>query len=633
MILSCSNISKSFADNCVISGGSFHIEEGQKAAIVGINGAGKSTLLKIIIGDILPDEGIVSISKDADIGYLAQHQAYHLNVSIYDYVLSKKQHVIDIENKIKEIEAKMPHMDENEALSKMPEYNLLLEKFNENGGYSYKGEVIGTLKGLGFKEEEFNRGINELSGGELTRVSLAALLISSPKLLILDEPTNHLDIDSVTWLENYIKSYKGAVLIVSHDRYFLNKIVSKVIELSNGKISQYDGSYDDYSKKSAKKRLTLLKAYLNQQEEIKRQEQVIDKLKSFNREKSVKRAQSRQKALDKMDIIKEPEAQTTPMKLSLNIDYESGKDVLRINNLSKSYNGNYLFKDISFEIKRNQRVAIIGSNGTGKTTLLRIINNLTNPDSGSVDLGAKVNIGYYDQQQHVLDDNKTIFEEIQDAYPNLTNTQIRNTLAAFLFFSEDVFKKISELSGGEKGRVALAKLTLSGANFLILDEPTNHLDIPSKEVLEDALKNYPGTVLFVSHDRYFINEIATSILHLNKTSITKYLGNYDYYLEKKRDIESNNNIEIIHENKTQGKIKWQKDKANLADARKRQAKINKIEKQITSLEDEINNLNDKLNLPQNSTNSAKLNEISALLEYKNKELESLMNEWESIFEN
>ena len=523
MILSCNNISKSFGTDVIIKSCSFNIEDHEKAAIVGINGAGKSTLLKIITGIEPADTGLVTLAKDKTLGYLSQQQNLNSDNTIYDELLSVKQYILDMEAQLRSIENQMKSADDTALETLMKKYSDLNHEFELNNGYAYKSEITGVLKGLGFAEEDFTLNVNTLSGGQKTRVALGRLLLSKPDIILLDEPTNHLDMESISWLENYLLNYSGAVLIVAHDRYFLDKIVSKIIELDNGNATVFSGNYTDYASKKAILRNMQLKEYLNQQREIKHQEEVITKLKQFNREKSIKRAESREKMLNKMEFVDKPEILNDKIDIKLEPNVISGNDVLTVDNLTKGFDGTVLFDNICFQIKRGERVALIGSNGTGKTTILKLINGIIPADSGSIYLGAKVNIGYYDQEHHVLDPDKTIFDEIRDAYPDLNNTQIRNTLAAFLFTNEDVFKYIKDLSGGERGRVSLAKLMLSNANFLILDEPTNHLDITSKEILENALNSYTGTVLFVSHDRYFINSTATRIIELANKTVVNYI--------------------------------------------------------------------------------------------------------------
>ena len=537
MILSCSNISRSFGDNHILKRVSFHIEEHEKAAVVGINGAGKSTLLKIIIGDLAPDEGSVTWAKGASIGYLAQHQDLEGAETIYDALLEVKRPILEMEERLRNLEQSMKSASGEELEAMLSEYSRLNHAFELENGYACRSEITGVLKGLGFSEDEFSKPIQALSGGQKTRVSLGKLLLTKPDILLLDEPTNHLDMESIAWLETYLKGYSGSVIIVAHDRYFLDRVVTKVIELDNGTATVFSGNYSAYSDKKAMLRDAQIRAYLNQQQEIRHQEAVIAKLKSFNREKSIRRAESREKMLDKIERLEKPVEINDSMDIRLEPDVVSGNDVLTVTDLSKSFDTQTLFTHGSFEIKRGERIAVIGNNGTGKTTLLKIINGLIPADAGEIRLGAKVHIGYYDQEHQVLHMDKTLFQEIQDTYPNMNNTQIRNTLASFLFTGDDVFKLIKDLSGGERGRVSLAKLMLSDANFLLLDEPTNHLDITSKEILESALNRYTGTVLYVSHDRYFINRTATRILDLTGQSFVNYIGNYDYYLEKKETNE------------------------------------------------------------------------------------------------
>ena len=537
MILSCQNLSKTFVDRPILKQASFQLEEHEKAAIVGVNGAGKTTLLKMIIGQLPADEGLITFAKDKTFGYLAQQSDLSSSHTIYEELLSVKQDLVSMEQQLRDLEESMKHCEGTQLEEIMNRYTRMTHDFEVRGGLLYKSELTGVLKGLSFLDEDFDKQISTLSGGQKTRVSLAKLLLQSPDLIILDEPTNHLDIASISWLETYLRSYKGAVLIVSHDRYFLDRIVTKVIAIENGLVRSYAGNYSDYAAKAAMLRKAAVNAYLKQQEEIHHQQQVIDKLKSFNREKSIKRAESREKMLDKMELLEKPVEIRDDMHLKLTPQIISGNDVLSIEDLSKHFGSLTLFEHVDIEIKRGEHVAIIGDNGTGKTTLLKIINELESMDSGQIRLGSKVEIGYYDQEHHVLHSEKTLFDEISDDYPALTNTQIRNTLAAFLFTGDDVFKKISELSGGERGRVSLAKLMLSNANFLILDEPTNHLDITSKEILEQALNDYEGTVLYVSHDRYFVNQTATRILDLYNKQFYSFAGNYDYYLEKKDVVE------------------------------------------------------------------------------------------------
>lgn len=633
MILSCNNISKSFGTDVIIKSCSFNIEDHEKAAIVGINGAGKSTLLKIITGIEPADTGLVTLAKDKTLGYLAQQQNLGSDNTIYDELLSVKQYILDMEKELRSIEKRMNTADGDELENLMKKYSDLNHRFEMENGYAYKSEITGVLKGLGFSEDDFSLNVNTLSGGQKTRVALGRLLLAKPDIILLDEPTNHLDMESIRWLENYLLNYNGAVLIVAHDRYFLDKIVSKIIELDNGVATVFSGNYTDYAAKKAILRNMKLKEYLNQQREIKHQEDVITKLKQFNREKSIKRAESREKMLDKIEIVDKPQELNDKMNIKLEPNVVSGNDVLTISGLSKSFDDVTLFDNIDIEIKRGERVALIGNNGTGKTTILKLINGIIEPDSGSIYLGAKVNIGYYDQEHHVLDPDKTIFDEIRDAYPDLNNTQIRNTLAAFLFTNEDVFKYIRDLSGGEKGRVSLAKLMLSSANFLILDEPTNHLDIVSKEILENALNNYTGTVLFVSHDRYFINAAATRIIELSNKTVVNYIGNYDYYLEKRdilsaKPVNTVSSADIEHAKKAaDSKASWQEEKVKQAQLKKIKNELKRTEERISNIEERIDELNNMYADPAISSDTAKLMEIHTEIEELSEELDKLYDRW------
>ena len=626
MILSCNNISKSFGTDVIIKSCSFNIEDHEKAAIVGINGAGKSTLLKIITGIEPADTGLVTLAKDKTLGYLSQQQNLNSDNTIYDELLSVKQYILDMEAQLRSIENQMKSADDTTLETLMKKYSDLNHEFELNNGYAYKSEITGVLKGLGFAEEDFTLNVNTLSGGQKTRVALGRLLLSKPDIILLDEPTNHLDME---WLENYLLIYSGAVLIVAHDRYFLDKIVSKIIELDNGNATVFSGNYTDYASKKAILRNMQLKEYLNQQREIKHQEEVITKLKQFNREKSIKRAESREKMLNKMEFVDKPEILNDKMDIKLEPNVISGNDVLTVDNLTKGFDGTVLFDNISFQIKRGERVALIGSNGTGKTTILKLINGIIPADSGSIYLGAKVNIGYYDQEHHVLDPDKTIFDEIRDAYPDLNNTQIRNTLAAFLFTNEDVFKYIKDLSGGERGRVSLAKLMLSNANFLILDEPTNHLDITSKEILENALNSYTGTVLFVSHDRYFINSTATRIIELANKTVVNYIGNYDYYLEKKDILGAKpiTNNTSKSSSSAISKLNWQEEKVKQAQQKKIKNEIKRTEERMALIEAEIEELDNMYADPAISSDTAKLMEIHTRKEALSKELDELYDKW------
>ena len=630
MVLACNNISKSFGIDEIIKNASFHIEEREKAAIVGINGAGKTTLLRIIMGEYQADSGEVIIAKDRTIGYLAQHQKLSGDNTIYDELLSVKKDIIELEQKIRRLELEMHSKEGVELEAVMEAYSKSTHQFELQNGYAYKSEVVGVLKGLGFDESDFEKKMNTLSGGQKTRVALGRLLLSKPDIIMLDEPTNHLDMNSIAWLENYLVNYDGSVIIVAHDRYFLDKVVTKVIEVERGTVSVFSGNYSDYAAKKKQLMDAKLKEYYNQQRDIKHQEEVIAKLKSFNREKSIKRAESREKLLDKIEVIDKPITEQETMHFKLEPAKESGNDVLSVEGLSKAFGGNRLFDNVSFEIKKGEKVALIGNNGTGKTTILKIINHIIDADAGKVKLGANVEIGYYDQEHNVLHMDKTTFDEIGDAYPDMTNTQIRNMLACFLFTGDDVFKKISDLSGGERGRVSLAKLMLSNANFLILDEPTNHLDIMSKEILESALNRYTGTVLYVSHDRYFINKTAGRIIELSANTVTNYIGNYDYYLEK-RDILAPKEVkQVSSEKNTAVKDDWKAQKEEQAKLRKRQNDIAKIEKNIEQLETENSELDEQLALPEVYSDVKQLMKLNEKKQEIEKKLEKLYEDWEVL---
>jgi ATP-binding cassette subfamily F protein 3 len=644
MILSCNNITKTFGTDTILSDCSFHIEEREKAAIVGPNGAGKSTLLKIIMGRLPADDGTVTISKDKTLGYLAQHQNLSSDGTIYDELLSVKKDIIALEEKIRETEQQMKNATGEQLDTLLDQYTKMNHQFELENGYAYQSEIVGVLKGLGFTEDDFSLPVSTLSGGQKTRVALGKLLLSKPDIILLDEPTNHLDMESIRWLENYLLGYNGSVIIVAHDRYFLDRIVTKIIEIENTHVTVFSGNYTAYADKKKILRNMQLKEYLNQQREIKHQQEVITKLKQFNREKSIKRAESREKMLDKLEVVDKPAEINDKMNIELNPSVISGNDVLSVSHLSKAFDDNTLFTDISFDIKRGERVALIGNNGTGKTTILKIINDILPADSGEIKLGSKVTIGYYDQEHHVLDPDKTLFDELQDAYPDLNNTQIRNTLAAFLFTNDDVFKYIRDLSGGERGRVSLAKLMLSNANFLILDEPTNHLDMVSKEILENALNSYTGTVLYVSHDRYFINTTATRIIELVGQTTVNYIGNYDYYIEKKdaltaaalagKPADSSSAVSAAQKNaqKESAKADWKQSKEEQALLKKKKNELKKTEERITVIEDRLKAIEEESALPEVCTDTARLLELHKESTKLSEELDALYEKWEELSE-
>jgi len=635
LILNATNISKSFGSNEIIKDATFLVNEHEKVAIVGVNGAGKTTLLKILTGEESADSGSITLAKDTKLGYLRQINNVDSALSIIDELYTVIEPILNMEKRMSQMQEDMKHLTGSELEELYSSYTALTHSYELMDGYAAKSRVVGILKGLGFEEADFDRKINTLSGGQKTRVFLAKLLLEEPDIILLDEPTNHLDLRSIEWLESYLLNYKGAVIIVSHDRYFLDKIVSKVIDIENGNVQMYLGNYTDFSNKKQMLLDAKMKEYLNQQQEIKHQEAVITKLKQFNREKSIKRAESRQKQLEKIERVEAPQTYSENMRLSLDISKESGKDVLTVHNLSKSFDHKKLFLDINFEIKRGERVAIIGDNGTGKTTLLKIINGLLNPDTGEVIYGSNVSVAYYDQEHQVLHMDKTLFDELSDTYPDMTNTQIRNILAAFLFTGEDVYKKIADLSGGERGRVSLVKLMLSKANFLLLDEPTNHLDIVSKDVLENALNNFPGTVCYVSHDRYFINKTATRILDLTENRLLNYIGNYDYYIEKREAVEEAANLTSTEQAEkptdvSESKKEWIDNKTALAQKKKIKNALNKCEKEISEIEDKLQSIDEEFSNPENASNVGKLMELQKQKDVLEKRLDKLMEDWEEL---
>lgn len=642
MLFACQNISKSFGGKSVLDNINFLINENEKAAIIGMNGAGKSTLLKIITGEYEADSGQVIFQKGMTYDYLEQVISVNSPNTIYEEMLDAKSEIINMEKEIHSLEKQISSLKGEELERAMNRYSLLTDRFEKSNGYAWKSEITGVLKGLGFTEDEFDTPINSFSGGQKTRVALSKILLTRPDLIILDEPTNHLDMDAIAWLETFLSNYRGAVLIVSHDRYFLDKVVSKVIEIENGKSTLFNGNYSAYAEKKKKMRDDQMKAYINQQAEIQHQEDVIKKLKQFNREKSIKRAESREKMLDKVDRLDKPAVLNDKMRITLEPETISGNDVLTIEGLSKSFGDKHLFRNLNMKVFRGETVGLLGANGTGKSTLLKIINRRLRADSGKVRYGSKVSIGYYDQEQHILNDENTIFDEISDAYPKLSNTRIRNVLAAFLFTGDTVFQKIGTLSGGEKGRVSLAKLMLSNANFLILDEPTNHLDITSREILEDAINNYEGTVLYVSHDRYFINQTASRILDLSPEGIVNYKGNYNYYLAQKEagNISADSESVLVEESSdhapetkpTNSKEDWKKAREQAAKERKRKNDLKKVENEIAKLEEEDEKLNEEIALPENATNMSKLMELTNKVEENEEKLAKLYERWEELEE-
>lgn len=637
MLLACSHVDKRFNDVPLFSDVTFHINEMERVALVGSNGAGKTTLLRIIAGELTADAGEIITAKDKTIGYLPQQLGYHSENSIYDELLEVKSEIVGLDHSIRNLEEQMQHVSGKDLESLLEKYHRLQTEFEAKDGYACKSQIMGIINGLGFGGKDMEQCINTLSGGQRTRVALGKLLLLEPDLLILDEPTNHLDLPSIQWLENYLSSYKGGVMIVSHDRYFLDRIAEKVVEIEHGKAVSFTGNYSSYAEKKEQLRHTQLKEYENYMRNVKHQEEVIEKLRSFNREKSIKRAESREKMLEKMTPVEKPVGDQKTMHFELTPEKTSGNDVLYVDDFSKSFGEKHLFEHISFDIHRGERAALIGKNGTGKTTLLKILCELETADTGSAKLGTNVEIGYYDQEHNVLHDDKTIFDEIHDDYPDLNNTRIRNVLAAFLFTGDDVYKKISLLSGGEKGRVSLAKLMLSKANFLLLDEPTNHLDIESKEILEEALNQYTGTVLYVSHDRYFINKTATRIMELTEHKLLSYQGNYSYYLEKKETMEklylnSTNPSSPEPKTESEAKLNWKEQKEREAYRRKIENNYKNAENRIQDLEEQMGKIDEETALPEYSSDVAKLTELTRKKEALETELNAALTEWETYAE-
>ena len=639
MILSCQKIHKAFGENVVLNNVNFIINEGEKVAVIGINGAGKTTLFRIITGEMEADDGSVIRQKGLSLGYLSQVIDVTSHRTIYEEMVDAKKEIIETEQEIRRLEKEISRLSGQELEAAMDRYARLTEFFEKADGYAWKSEITGVLKGLGFPEDQFDTPIHKLSGGQKTRIALGRILLTHPDIILLDEPTNHLDMESIRWLETFLSSYRGSVIIISHDRYFLDSVVGKVIEIENGTSQVFQGNYTVYAEKKKAQRDAQMKRYVNQQQQIHHQEEVIQKLRSFNREKSIRRAESREKMLSKLEMVEKPITLNSRMRITLEPEIMSGNDVLTIEDLSKSFGDKHLFRGLNLQIQRGEVVGLLGANGTGKTTLLKIINRHLRADSGKIRYGAKVEIGYYDQEQHVLNDDNTIFDEIADAYPKLTNTRIRNVLAAFLFTGEDVFKVIGTLSGGEKGRVSLAKLMLGGANFIILDEPTNHLDIQSREILEEAINNYEGTVFYVSHDRYFIDRTTTRILDLSPTGLVNYKGNYTYYLSQKEagnvEADSESVLEPVKEENVSSsgsREDWQKQRAEAARKRKLANDLKKTEHRIAQLEEQSEQLKAEIALPEVAVDAARLTDLCAQLDDCEAELLELYEEWEKLSE-
>ena len=630
MILSVNHLSKSYGEQTLFKEASFLINDREKAAIVGLNGTGKTTLLRLIFGEEKADSGEIYVARGIRVGYLRQINDIHSDESLLTEMEKVIAPILEMEERIALLSEKMKHQEGESLEATLEEYHRLTIVYEQADGLQAKSRAVGILKGLGFREEEFVQPVRTLSGGQKTRLFLARLLLEAPDLILLDEPTNHLDLAGIEWLEGYIQSYKGAVVIVSHDRYFLDKTVEKVIDLHEGTVTMYTGTYSTFSGKKAAQREAALKAYLNQQREIRHQEAVIEKLRSFNREKSIRRAESREKLLNKIERLEKPREKKSDMQLFFSPAVLSGKDVLTVEGLAKAFDGKQLFSDLSFRLKRGEHTALIGGNGTGKTTILKLINGLQMPDEGEISYGTGVQIGYYDQEHQNLERNNTVFEEMHGAFPHMTHTQVRNLLASFLFFEEDIHKKISSLSGGERERLSLAKLMLGKANLLILDEPTNHLDMASKEILEAAIANFGGTVLYVSHDRYFINQTATRILSLEEQGLTGYLGNYDYYLEKRRES-SLLSSDRPHQpaGDSHSKSIWKSQKEEQARRKKLSRQVEDCESQIRRLEEALAGIESRFHVPENQKDAALLMELQREKEELEKRLESEYSLWET----
>lgn len=635
MLITVNDIEKSFGEQVILGPSSFTVDEKEKIGIVGANGSGKTTLLKLIVGELPSDGGSINISKSAKIGYISQLKAADSDKSLYDEMIEARYDVLELSRRLEELKHKLSSLKGDELNKAIDEYTEAEGSFKDLGGYSYFSEARGILKGLGFLQEDHTKSVSKLSGGEVTRLHLGKLLLGSYDLLILDEPTNHLDMDSIIWLEGYLRDYKGAVILVSHDRYFMDKIVGKVIELDNKRLEIYLGNYTAYADKKAAKRQAYIKAFENQQRNIKHQQEVIDKLRSFNREKSVKRAESRQKMLDKIETIAPPDRESF-IRMSLDIKKTSSERVLTAEGLSKAYGNRQIFDGVDLSIRRGEKVALIGKNGIGKTTILKIINGAIDDYKGKITFGENIDIAYFEQNHEGLNNDFSIFDEISTAYPMLGNTEIRNTLALFLFKNDDVFKSIGSLSGGERGRVALAKLMLSGANFIILDEPTNHLDISSKEALEEAVREYEGTVLYVSHDRFFINRTADRIIELTEAATTEYLGNYDYYLEKLSEASSSSIKSVTDKSseqdttKTEGYKDWRDAKQREAERRRTANLIKKLEDEIEEYESRLRELDESLQDEEIAGNFVLCAEVSSEQQLIQSRLDEAYEKWDKL---
>ena len=635
IVLSCNNLNKSFGIDSILENVNFTVNEYDKIGIIGVNGTGKTTLFKIISGIYGYDSGDIYTSKDCEIGYLEQNTNFHSENTILEEVLEVFKDVIEMEKYLRDLEHKISEESSNTnstTLEKlMNEYSNKLEAFSDMNGYGYKSEAKGVLKGLGFSDEDMDKPISILSGGEKTRVLLGKLLLKKPTLLLLDEPTNHLDSEAIEWLEVFLKQYKGTVILISHDRYFLDQVVNRILEIHNKKLKTYNGNYSDFIKASAIEKELELKKFEDQQKDIKKQEESIERLKAFGREKHLKRARSKEKALAKVDVLDKPEAYRKKAKIEFNPSVTSGNDVLQLRDISMGYGERILFKDLNLDIYRGEKVALIGANGIGKSTLFKIIMNEITPLSGDIKFGTNVNVSYFHQEQKTLNLDNTIIDEIWEDNKQLTQTSLRTMLGAFLFEGEEVFKKISTLSGGERARVAILKLILSNANLLLLDEPTNHLDIDSKEVLEEALSSYTGTIFTISHDRYFLNTVVDKVLVLDENGITEYLGNYDYYIEKKKQVKEMNTVEVIEEKtKTQLKEEKRKEREQREAEKKNRVKRQNIEKEIEETEAKIEEMDVLLCQEEVYSNPEKSKDVSLQKASLEEKLSALYEEWESL---
>lgn len=635
IVLSCTSISKAYVVDTILKDISFAVEDGDKIGLIGLNGSGKTTLFNILSGEIEKDSGDIYIQKNLKIGYLKQHIDFNSEETIFNECLKVFEPLIEMEKKLRSLEEDISKTSENGETKElellMKEYSRLLEEFNDKNGYGFKSEIKGVLKGLGFEDEDMDKRINILSGGQKARLSLAKLLLEKPDLLLLDEPTNHLDIDAIGWLEEFLKDYKGAIIVISHDRYFLDSVVNRIFHLENHSLKVYNTNFTGYMKQRKIELDIMKKEYENQQKEIKRQEEIIKRFSNYGGQRYIKQAQSRQKLLDKMKTVQEPPKESKKFKLTFEPKILSGRQVLNVEKLGKSFGNYHLLKDISFNIYRGEKVGLIGPNGIGKTTLFKMILKEIPYDEGNIILGHGVNIGYFDQEQSKLNLNKTVIDEIWDENPTFDHFTIRSLLGRFLFIGDDIFKEIEELSGGERNRLSLLKMMLSNANFLLMDEPTNHLDIDSKEVLEEALIDYKGTLLVISHDRYFLNRVTNKILELTKDGIKEYLGNYDYYLEKKKEaiIEE----EEEYKTKTQIKLEKKKEKEILMLEKKRKKEIQDLEKSIEEYENKINNLDEELCNPKLYDEPERILELTKEREQIKLDLDSLYEKWIELIEN